>query len=68
MRGGGGFARRNRSTSGTDGGGGADVFTPGQDGTLQWNTTQSIADRPILLYTFNGHIYEGRDFDYSKRF
>jgi CDP-glycerol glycerophosphotransferase (TagB/SpsB family) len=67
MRGGGGFGRRARTGGSGDGAGGAEWFTPGQDGNFAWNTTQAIADRPILLYTFDGHIYEGKDFDYSKR-
>jgi len=43
-----------------------EYFTPGQDGNLTWNTTQAIADRPILLYTFNGHVFDGKEFDYSR--
>lgn len=67
MRGGGGLGRRRPSTGGGDGGGtAADLFTPGQDGNFNWNSTSPIGAKPILLYVFNGHIYEGSAFDYSK--
>jgi hypothetical protein len=67
--GGGGFGRRPAPTTGGGGDGGVagDTFTPGQDGSLAWNTTQPIADKPILLYVFDGHVFEGTGFDYSKK-
>ena len=67
--GGGGYGRRRPSSTGSgDGGGsGSDLFTPGQDGNLAWNGTQPIGSKPILVYVFNGHIYDGSLFDYSKR-
>ncbi|MSR45601.1 MAG: hypothetical protein EXS13_00775 [Planctomycetes bacterium] len=45
---------------------GGDFFTPGQDGSLTWNGTNPIGSKPILIYVFNGHIYEGTHFDYSR--
>ena len=70
MRGGGGFAKRRPSTTGGGGDGvvadAEEKFTPGQDGSFAWNSTQPIEGRPILLYVFNGHKSEGREFDYSK--
>lgn len=66
--GGGGFGRRRASNTGSgDGGGEADLFTPGQDGNLSWNGTQPIGSKPLLVYVFNGHVYDGSLFDYSKR-
>jgi hypothetical protein len=67
MRSGGGGMRRRRSTTGSgDGSGsGADAFTPGSDGNLTWNGTTPINGKPILVYVFNGHIYEGTNYDYS---
>ncbi len=66
--GGGGFGRRKPSSTGSgDGGGSGDLFTPGQDGNLSWNGTQPIANKPILVYVFDGHIYDGSVFDFSKR-
>lgn len=41
-------------------------FAPGQNGTLTWNTTQAIDQRPILVYVFDGHTPKGDNFDYSK--
>jgi hypothetical protein len=67
MRGGGGLGRKRPTTGGGDGGGtAADLFTPGQDGNFNWNSTTPIGSKPILLYVFNGHIYEGSVFEYSK--
>lgn len=43
-----------------------EAFTPGQVGRLAWNDSQPIDGRPILLYVFNGHLFDGDDFDYSK--
>jgi len=67
--GGGGFRRRSPSTgSNGDGSGSGAWFIPGSDGNLQWNTTQPIGEKPILLYVFNGHIFEGPAYDYSANF
>jgi hypothetical protein len=41
-------------------------FTPGQNGTLTWNTTQEIDRRPILLYVFNGHETTGAGYALSR--
>jgi hypothetical protein len=62
---GGGFRRRPR-TGGGDTTEVGEYFTPGQDGNLAWNTTQPIVARPILLYIFDGHVFEGSNYDYSK--
>jgi hypothetical protein len=40
-------------------------FVPGQNGTLSWNTTAPIRQKPILLYVFDGHTLEGSNFEYS---
>src|SRR5262245_43336089 len=66
MRGGGGLGKRRPTTGSGDGGSAADFFTPGQDGNFNWNSTTPIGSKPILLYVFNGHIWEGSAFDYSK--
>lgn len=59
--------KRRPTTGGGDGNGsGTENFTPGQDGSLTWNGTQPINGKPILVYVFNGHIYEGTQFDYSN--
>ena len=50
------------TSSGVDG----DRFTPGQNGTLTWNTTQEIDRRPILLYVFNGHETTGAGYALSR--
>jgi hypothetical protein len=69
---GGGSAKRDGpATPGGDAGNGcgpgADAtFTPGQNGTLTWNTTQAIDRRPILLYVFDGHTTTGADYDFSR--
>lgn len=68
VRTGGGFGRRRAKTGSGDGSGsGSDLFVPGSDGNLSWNGTKPIAGKPILLYVFDGHIYDGSAFDYSKR-
>jgi hypothetical protein len=44
----------------------AESFVPGQIGKLPWNDSRPVGDRPILLYVFNGHVFEGEDYEYSK--
>jgi len=41
-------------------------FTPNQNGTLTWNTTQEIDRRPILLYVFDGHETTGAGYALSR--
>ncbi|MBM4015013.1 MAG: hypothetical protein FJ293_08625 [Planctomycetes bacterium] len=69
IRGGGGGMRKRRSSTGSgDGSGsGADAFTPGSDGNFAWNGTTPINGKPILVYVFDGHIYEGTNYDYSDK-
>src|SRR5215813_4226972 len=68
---GGGTTKKDGPSTPSDGGQqcgpGADSgFTPGQNGTLTWNTTQAIDQRPILLYVFDGHSPAGDDFNFSR--
>ncbi len=44
-----------------------DAFTPGQNGTLTWNTTQDIEGRPILLYVLDAHSPTGTSYDFSRK-
>jgi len=64
----GGAKRDGVTTNGDDSTDGASVatFTPGQNGTLTWNTTQAIDRRPILVYVFDGHAPSGENFEYSR--
>jgi hypothetical protein len=59
--------KRDGDTTPDDGACEGDAFTPGQNGTLTWNTTQEIDGRPILLYVLDGHSPSGLDYDFSRK-
>ncbi len=43
-----------------------DGFLPGETNSFAWNTTVPVEEKPILVYVFNGHVYEGSEFEYSS--
>lgn len=59
--------KSNKDGDSTPGGSACDTdFTPGQNGTLSWNTTEEIDRRPILVYVFDGHELSGTDYALSR--